>query len=88
MQCEEEAFMYYLYGSRSGDQLKLVATFDSEQQLLSYVHWATLQHLPGKLAKFEQGSALIGFNESHHSARQLTSDDPSDVPHNPSPSML
>lgn len=80
--------MYYLYGAKNGDNLKLVATFDSEQQLLAYVHWATLEHRPGGRAKFEQGSALVGYSEQHHSSRPLTMDDPEDVVHNPSPSML
>jgi hypothetical protein len=80
--------MYFLYGAKDGARLKLAATFDSEQQLLAYVHWATLEQLPGRRAKFEQGSALVGFNTEHHSARPLTSDDAEDVPHNPSPSML
>ena len=34
--------MYYLYGSRPGVPRRLVATFDSEEQLLAYVRWATL----------------------------------------------
>ncbi|HEY2837590.1 MAG TPA: hypothetical protein VGJ26_00465 [Pirellulales bacterium] len=80
--------MHYLYGSKNGAQFKLVATFDSEQQLLAYVHWATLKKLTGNRCKFEQGSALVGFNEELHSSRPLTSEDTEDVLHNPSPSML
>ncbi len=33
--------MYYLYASEPGMQGKLVATFDSDQQLRVYVSWAT-----------------------------------------------
>ena len=49
--------MHYLYGSKAGVPGKLVATFDSEQQLLAYVAWATLSSHEG-VYKFEQGSAL------------------------------
>ena len=57
--------MRYLYGSKHGGGKKLAATFDSEQQLLAYVRWATLQET-GKHdglteGKFEQGSALAGY---------------------------
>lgn len=44
--------MYYLYGSKPGVPRKLVATFGSEQQLLAYVHWATLSEEEG-CSKFE-----------------------------------
>jgi len=80
--------MHYLYGSKLNRPIKLVATFDSVQQLLSYVRWATLQALPGKPTKYEQGSTLAGFTAQEHSATPLTVDDPAEVPHNPSPSML
>jgi hypothetical protein len=77
-----------LYGSKPGLTKKLVATFDSEQQLLAYVRWATLQENPDKTRKFEQGSALVGFNRWEHSASPLTDDDASEILHNPTPSML
>ena len=80
--------MYYLYGSKPGLTKKLVATFDSEQQLLAYVRWATLQENPDKTRKFEQGSALVGYNRWEHSAAPLTDDDASETLHNPTPSML
>jgi len=80
--------VYYLYGSKSGTNRKLVATFDSEQQLLAYVRWATLQENPDKTRKFEQGSALVGFNRWEHSPTPLTADDAKEVLHNPTPSML
>jgi len=34
----KEPEMHYLYGGKRGSA-KLVATFDSEQQLLAYVRW-------------------------------------------------
>jgi hypothetical protein len=34
---DQEKSMHYLYGSKTGTPSKLVATFDSEQQLLAYV---------------------------------------------------
>jgi len=78
--------MVYLYGSQPGRDPKLVATFDSEPQLLAYVRWATLQENP---FKFEQGSVLVG--SASYSYSQLPVDEgPADaeLPHNPSPSML
>lgn len=32
--------MHFLYGSKIGVDRRLVATFNSEQQLLTYVRWA------------------------------------------------
>jgi hypothetical protein len=80
--------MHYLYGSKKGVPRKLVATFGSQQQLASYVRWATLQDLGNRTGKFEQGSALAGYNSWEESAEPLTSDDETAVVHNPSPSML
>lgn len=80
--------MHYLYGSKPGVERKLVATFDSEQQLLAYVRWATLHVNADGTAKFEQGSPLVGYTRSEHSTAPLTSDDAADVLHNPTPSML
>lgn len=80
--------MYYLYGSKRGAPRKLAATFDSEQQLLAYVNWATLSTNLAGDSKFEQGSALVGFQHWEKSAKPLTDDDPKSVDHNPSPSML
>lgn len=79
--------MYFLYGSKPGVIRKLVATFDSEQQLLSYVRWATLSE-KAAVSKFEQGSALASFSGWTHSNQPLTEEDPTSVDHNPSPSML
>lgn len=79
--------MHYLYGIK-GDSLKLVATFDSEQQLLAYLRWATLSHFSGQPPKFEQGSVLTGYRDSFHAQTPSTTDAAANVPHNPSPSML
>lgn len=80
--------MQYLYGLKPGREKKLVATFDGEPQLLAYVRWATLQENADGTFKFEQGSPLVGYTGSEHSAAPLTTDDAADVPHNPTPSML
>ena len=80
--------MYYLYGSKDGVTRRLIATFGSEQQLLAYVGWATLQDLGGHRGKFEQGSALAGCDAWEHSAEPLTDEDATTVVHNPTPSML
>jgi hypothetical protein len=79
--------MYFLYGSKPKVERKLVATFGSQQQLRSYVRWATLGEKDG-IAKFEQQSALAGYDRFSESASPLTDDDPQGVPHNPSPTML
>jgi hypothetical protein len=80
--------MHYLYGSKAGVERRLVATFDSEQQLLSYVRWATLESLGERAGKFEQGSVLAGYSRWEESAQPLTSENVSLVAHNPTPSML
>ena len=80
--------MRYLYGYKRDVPRKLVATFDSEQQLQAYVRWATLQSLGLQEGKFEQGSSLAGFQRWEASAEPLNNDDPTQVDHNPSPSML
>jgi hypothetical protein len=80
--------MYYLYGLKTGADRKLVATFDSEEQLLAYVGWATLKRNPDGTCKFEQGSALAGFRRWEASPTPVTNDDPNSVFHNPTPSML
>ena len=59
--------MYYLYGSKQGAAPTLVATFDSEPQLLAYVRWATLSEANGRF-KFEQGSSLARYDAWSHSA--------------------
>lgn len=80
--------MHYLYGIKSDETRRLVATFDSEQQLLAYVSWATLQDFGDQRGKFEQGSALSSFSAWERSTTPLTDEDEESVTHNPSPSML
>ena len=80
--------MHYLYGSKKGVPRRLVATFSSEQQLLAYVRWATLQDLGNRRGKFEQGSALAGYEAWEQATEPLTDEDASDALHNPTPSML
>lgn len=80
--------MHYLYASKAGVSRKLVATFDSEPQLLAYVGWATLKTNADGSAKFEQGSALAGYQRWEKSDTPLTSEKSSEVYHNPSPNML
>jgi len=78
--------MHYLYGIKSGSP-KLVATFSSEQLLLSYVRWATLATNPDGSKKFEQKTPLTGSSNYTHSSQPLT-EDSLEVSHNPSPTML
>jgi hypothetical protein len=80
--------MHYLYASKKTAPKKLVATFTSEQQLLAYVRWATLEDHGNRTGKFEQGSALAGYSSWESSTEPLTSDDETAVFHNPTPSML
>jgi hypothetical protein len=80
--------MHYLYAAKKSRPLRLVATFGSEQQLLAYVRWATLQPLGQRAGKFEQGSVLAGYDVWEKSDAPLTEDDPATVVHNPSPTML
>src|SRR5262249_15236307 len=85
---EGRSTMYYLYASKPKMSRRLVATFDSEQQLRSYAGWATLAKNVDGTAKFEQGSALAGYARWEESDRPLTDDDAESVVHNPSPAML
>lgn len=80
--------MFYLYGSKPGTPRRLVATFDSGQQLRAYVGWATLGTKSDGSGKFEQGSALASYLRWEESSSALTDEDPQAVIHNPSPSML
>ena len=80
--------MHYLYGSKRGGSRKLVATFGSQQQLLAYVRWATLEAGTDGTYKFEQGSALSGYDRFESSDVPLTGEDAGSVAHNPSPTML
>ena len=80
--------MRYLYGSKNKVARKLVATFDSEQQLLAYVRWATLLPAGAQSGKFEQGSSLASYSSWEQSPVPLTEENADSVVHNPSPSML
>ena len=80
--------MHYLYASKRNVSRRLVATFGSEQQLLAYVRWATLQDLGQGRGKFEQGSALAGYDAWEHANQPLTEEDEAAVLHNPTPTML
>src|SRR4051794_15972006 len=80
--------MHYLYASKPKVQQRLVATFDSEQQLRAYARWATLEPSGERMGKFEQGSVLASYNSWELSAEPLNDDDSSAVAHNPTPSML
>jgi hypothetical protein len=77
-----------LYASKKAAPLRLVATFDSEPQLLAYVRWATLEETGERSGKFEQGSVLAGYSRWESSRQPLTDDDDSLVEHNPTPNML
>ena len=79
--------MYYLYGLKKG-QRRLVSTFGSRQQLLTYVRWATLESFGEQRGKFEQGSALASYEAWEESTEPLTEEDPNEVHYNPTPSML
>jgi hypothetical protein len=79
--------MQYLYAWKTGAPKRLVATFDSEEQLRAYVRWATLAERDG-IRQFEKGSALASCHEFTYTAEPITEDDPEAVDHNPTPSML
>ena len=80
--------MHYLYGYKRDQPRRLVATFDSDSQLRSYVRWATLKDLGGQRGKFEQGSSLASYDRWESSSEPLNDEDLLDVVHNPTPSML
>jgi hypothetical protein len=79
--------MHYLYGSRPGSPPKLVATFDSEEQMRAYVRWATVSERDG-VFQFEKGSSLAGYHQYSSASEPRTDEDASAVDHNPTPSML
>lgn len=79
--------MHYLYGCKLGEPPRLVATFDTEEQLRAYVRWATLSERDGGFL-FEKGSALAAYPRFDFSTEPKTGDDASAVDHNPTPSML
>ena len=80
--------MRYLYGSKRDGPHRLVATFGSEPQLLAYVRWATLESHGERRGKFEQNSALAGYDSWEQANEPLNDDDADAVVHNPTPSML
>ena len=80
--------MHFLYGSKRGGTPRLVTTFGSEPPLLAYVRWATLESHGEQRGKFEQKSALAGYDSWEKSNEPLNNDDASAVDHNPTPSML
>jgi hypothetical protein len=80
--------MYYLYASKTGRPPRRVATFTSEQQLLTYARWATLEPTGPRSGKFEQGSVLAGYECWEPAHRTLGEGEASEVEHNPAPHML
>lgn len=80
--------MHYLYAYKQNGQRKLVATFGSEQQLLAYVRWATLESQGNGTGKFEQGSVLASYQGWERASQPLDPSDTGNVVHNPTPSML
>jgi hypothetical protein len=80
--------MHYLYGSKPATAWRLVATFDSEEQLRAYVRWATLKRNEDGTCRFEQGSPLASYTHYVYTAAPLSQEDIAQVVHNPSPSML
>lgn len=85
---ERKYIVHYLYARKRDAPYRLVATFDSEQQLKAYVGWATLESHGPNAGKYEQGSVLAGFNEWTLSQEPLTEEDPTEVVHSPTPTML
>ena len=57
--------MHYLYGIKRHGPPRLIATFTSEQQLLAYVRWATLESHEPQHGKFEQGSLVLIMMSAH-----------------------
>jgi len=80
--------MRYLYAAKKNGPPRLVATFASEEQLLTYTRWATLESTCIRTGKFEQGSVLAGYNSWEAADHPLNDDDATEVEHNPSPHML
>jgi hypothetical protein len=75
--------MYYLYGIKRDASRRLVAMFGSEQQLLAYVRWATLEGRGDRRGKFEQGSALAmrGRCRPHRLRKTIRKRSPTIPPH-------
>ena len=80
--------MYYLYGKKRNGTIELVAKFGSEQQLLTYVRYATLRNNDDGTNTYEQKTPLTGC-VGHAFSKEASMDDlQKDVPLNPTPTML
>ena len=80
--------MFYLYGTKRAAPRRLIATFDTEEQMLAYIRWATLNENSDGTRRFEQGTPLTGFLNCEGSDEALNGDPVDLVPLNPTPSML
>ena len=79
--------MHFLYGIKKSGPRHLVATCGSEQQLLGYGRWVTLQDFGNHRGKFEQGSALGSYEAWEQATEPLTEEDATASLHNLTPSM-
>ncbi|MGQ0635432.1 MAG: hypothetical protein ACT4QC_12530 [Planctomycetaceae bacterium] len=75
--------MFYLYAVTSHDRHKLLATFDTQPQLLGYVGWAKVGRNPDGTSQFRPESVLAGYDRWEQSVKPLTDDVPAKVTHNP-----
>ena len=80
--------MWNLYGIKGDSPRKLVAMFDSEQQLQAYVSYATLKTEPDGTHKFEQKTPLASYTNYAYERAEPGQAVPEDLPVNPSPGML
>jgi len=80
--------MWNLYGIKGDGPRKLVAMFDSEQQLQAYVNYATLKTEPDGSHKFEQKTPLASYSNYEYERAAAGQEVPEDLPVNPSPTML
>jgi len=83
-----EDTMYYLYGEKRNGTSKLVAKFGSEQQMLTYVNYALLRTNDDGTMTFEQKTPLTGCVGYATAAEASDVDKMTDVPFNPTPTML
>jgi hypothetical protein len=67
--------MHYLYGSKRSGTHRLAAKFCVGTQLLAYVRWATFESHGERRGKFEQKSALAGYDRWKQSNEPLNDDD-------------
>jgi hypothetical protein len=80
--------MWNLYGIKTAGKKKLVAMFDSEQQLRAYVNYATLKSEPDGTHKFEQKTALASYTNYEYERAEPGQAVPEEIPVNPTPTML